>query len=51
MTLPIKTPLRYSLTKIAVTPISPFTVGLMTISPVEEFNVTAGLEVRGLDAE
>ena len=49
--LPINTPLRYSLTIIAQTPISPFTVGNMVISPFEGFKTTAGLDVRGLVLE
>ena len=50
-TLPMSTPFRYSRTRIAVTPISPFTVGNMLISPVTELMLTAGLDVSGWLAE
>jgi hypothetical protein len=47
MTLPIKTPFLYSLTKIAVAPISLSAVGVMVISPFKEFIVVAGDAVNG----
>jgi hypothetical protein len=51
ITLPIRTPFLYSLIKIAATPISLLLVGVMLISPVVEFRLTAGEDVNGLLAE
>jgi len=51
ITLPIRTPFLYSRTRIAVTPISPFTVAFMLMSPLLEFKLTAGLDDKGDAAE
>ena len=47
MTLPINAPFLYSLTKIAVAPISLSAVGVIMISPLTEFKEAAGEDVMG----